>query len=62
MNGIRLGMYDNLKTMTTPPSNPTTKAVISIIFSGLSGFTGGFFGSPFNQVKVRLMLASNFLS
>jgi hypothetical protein len=37
------------------------KVAASLFNSGLVGFAGGFLGSPFNLVKTRLMLESNFL-
>lgn len=60
MNGIRLGMYDNLKNLVVT-TNKSVKALSSIAFGGSVGFIGGFCGSPFNLVKTRLMLESNFL-
>ena len=61
MNGIRLGMYDNLKNMTSQIVQPSKRYRMNMLCSGFVGFVGGFVGSPFNMIKTRIMLQSNFL-
>ena len=50
MNGIRLGMYDNVKKWTG------SGYFRNLGSSGLLGFVGGYLGTPFNLIKTRLML------
>ena len=56
MNGIRLGMYDNIKGSMTSLVAHKYRALMNIVSSGLVGFVGGFLGSPFNLLKTRIML------
>jgi len=62
MNGIRLGMYDNLKNHVAALMVGRSRYLSNALTSGLTGWVGGFLGSPFNLIKTRLMLQSPFLS
>jgi len=60
MNGIRLGMYDNIKKFLNFESK-TFHLLSSMINGGFSGYVSGIISAPFNLVKTRIMLESNFL-
>ena len=55
MNGIRLGLYETLKNLTKNyTSLQENYTPLNIIKASLSGFLGGYMGTPFQLIKTRI--------